>query len=199
MDVTRAESVDDALAGIVANVGVPDILVNNAGVTQTKPLLDVGEQDWNGIIDVNLNGAWRVAQRVARAMKDASKGGSIINISSILGLRVAQQLPAYSASKAALDGMIRALAQEGSVRINNVNPGIIDTPMFRRFADEVTAQPFIQHTPTRRLGTPDDVAEVVVWLCSDGARFVTGQNVLIDGGYTIPGHRAWLSGEVAPQ
>jgi NAD(P)-dependent dehydrogenase (short-subunit alcohol dehydrogenase family) len=70
--------------------------------------------------------------------------------------------------------------------------------MFRRFADDAAARPFVDHTPMRRLGMPEDVADAVVWLCSDAARFVTGQNLLIDGGYTIPGHRAWLSGGVAP-
>jgi len=95
--------------------------------------------------------------------------------------------------------MVRALAQEAAeqgIRVNNVNPGIIDTPMFRRFCDEATQTPFVAHTPARRLGTPEDIAEAVVWLCSDAARFVTGQNLLVDGGYAIPGHRAWVSGPV---
>jgi NAD(P)-dependent dehydrogenase (short-subunit alcohol dehydrogenase family) len=95
--------------------------------------------------------------------------------------------------------MIRALAQEvagAGIRVNNVNPGIIDTPMLRRFGDEASFRPFVEHTPARRLGTAEDVADVVVWLCSEGARFVTGQNLLVDGGYAIPGHRAWVAGDV---
>jgi NAD(P)-dependent dehydrogenase (short-subunit alcohol dehydrogenase family) len=77
------------------------------------------------------------------------------------------------------------------IRVNNVNPGIIDTPMFRRFlTSEAGAIPFARHTPAQRLGTAEDVASVVLWLCSDEARFVTGQNLLVDGGYAIPGHRA---------
>jgi NAD(P)-dependent dehydrogenase (short-subunit alcohol dehydrogenase family) len=90
--------------------------------------------------------------------------------------------------------MVRALALDAAaegIRFNNVNPGIIDTPMFRRFlTSDAAAAPFVGHTPARRLGQPDDVASVVLWLCSDEARFITGQNILVDGGYAIPGHRA---------
>jgi NAD(P)-dependent dehydrogenase (short-subunit alcohol dehydrogenase family) len=97
--------------------------------------------------------------------------------------------------------MIRALALEGAaggIRVNNVNPGIIDTPMLRRFGDDETLRPFVDHTPARRLGTAQDVADTVVWLSSSAARFVTGQTLLVDGGYSIPGHRAWLAGTVQP-
>lgn len=89
--------------------------------------------------------------------------------------------------------MILAIAQEAAIdniRVNNVNPGIIDTAMFREAAPDITAeQPFVQHTPTGRLGLPEDVADVVVWLTSEGSRFITGQNIAVDGGYAIPGHR----------
>jgi NAD(P)-dependent dehydrogenase (short-subunit alcohol dehydrogenase family) len=103
----------------------------------------------------------------------------------------------YAASKAALDGLVRAVALEVAdkeIRINNVSPGVIDTPMARRaIGDDCQMQSFVSHTPLRRLGQPDDVSDVVLWLLSEDARFVTGQSILIDGGYTLGGQRPWLN------
>ena len=116
----------------------------------------------------------------------------IINTSSWLAVGASSGSSAYSASKGALDSMIRALALEIApfqIRINNVNPGIIDTPMFRRFVDDETAKPYISHTPQQRLGQPSDVASTVTWLCTNEASFITGQSILIDGGFSIAGLR----------
>jgi NAD(P)-dependent dehydrogenase (short-subunit alcohol dehydrogenase family) len=188
MDVTRAQSVEDALASIVATVGAPDILVNNAGVTQTKPLLEVGEQDWNAIVDVNLNGSWRVAQRVARAMKDASKGGSIINISSILGLRVAQQVPGYSASKAALIQLTKAMALELArygIRVNALAPGYVETPLNTDFFASDAGQALIKRIPMRRLGRGGELTGPLLLLASDASSYMTGSVLVVDGGHTV--------------
>jgi NAD(P)-dependent dehydrogenase (short-subunit alcohol dehydrogenase family) len=124
------------------------------------------------------------------------QGGAIVNTSSWLAHGAFPGSSVYSASEAALDGMIRALAQEAAndgIRVNNVKPGIIDTPMLRAAAVGEATRPFIAHTPARRLGTPEDVAGSVVWLCSEAARFITGQNIVVDGGYTIPGHWPWAT------
>lgn len=194
-DVSVNAAVENMLAGTLEKFGNIDACFNNAGnLGSFLPATDMHEADFDTTIAVNLKGVWLCCKHQISAMRRLGKGGSIVNTSSWLAHGAFSGSSAYSASKAGLDGMIRALAQEvapDGIRINNVNPGIIDTPMFRLAAADAEAdRPFIKHTPVGRLGTPEDVAEVVVWLSSDAARFVTGQNTLVDGGYTIPGHRA---------
>lgn len=199
-DVADPAAVGNLVSAAVARFGRLDAAFNNAGIEGAfRPIEDLSTQDFDATISINLKGAWLCCQAEIAAMHQLGTGGAIVNTSSWLAHGAFPGSSIYSASKAGLDGMIRALAQEtakSGIRINNVNPGIIDTPMLRRFGDDATFVPFIAHTPARRLGTPEEVAEAVVWLCSDQARFITGQNLLIDGGYTISGHRTWLADEV---
>jgi NAD(P)-dependent dehydrogenase (short-subunit alcohol dehydrogenase family) len=199
-DVARADDVRRMIDATLEKFGRLDAAFNNAGTEGAfAPIAELSDTDFDATIAVNLKGAWLCCREEMRAMARLRTGGAIVNTSSWLAHGAFPGSSIYSASKAALDGMIRALAQEGAeagIRVNNVNPGIIDTPMFRRFANDAAARPFVEHTPARRLGRPEEVADVVVWLASDAARFVTGQTVLVDGGYSIPGHRAWLAGEV---
>jgi NAD(P)-dependent dehydrogenase (short-subunit alcohol dehydrogenase family) len=200
-DVSDETQVQQLIARAIEHFGRLDVAFNNAGIEGAfAPITELTAGQFDETIGINLRGVWLCAKYEIAAMLRARHGGAIVNTSSWLAHGAFPGSSIYSASKAALDGMIRALAQEvatDGIRVNNVNPGIIDTPMLRRFGDDEVMRPFIEHTPTRRLGTPEDVAEVVAWLCSDGARFVTGQNILVDGGYAIPGHRAWTGGAVS--
>lgn len=198
-DVAQEAQVVALMEASIQRFGQIDAAFNNAGIEGVfAPIQQCSAADFDATMAVNLRGVWLCIKYEMAAMA-AARRGSIVNTSSWLAHGAFPGSSIYSASKAALDGMIRALAQEGAevgIRVNNVNPGIIDTPMLRRFGTLEAMTPFVQHTPMRRLGTADDVANAVVWLSSDAASFVTGQNLLVDGGYTIPGHRAWLSGEV---
>ncbi|QYU67127.1 glucose 1-dehydrogenase [Leptolyngbya sp. 15MV] len=199
-DIAEEAQVDALIVSTLAAWGRLDAAFNNAGIEGAfAPITDLTAADFDATMRVNLRGAWLCIRAEMRAMRRLGQPGAIVNTSSWLAHGAFPGSSIYSASKAALDGMVRALAQEGAahgIRVNNVNPGIIDTPMLRRFGDDAAFRPFIDHTPLRRLGTAEEVAQAVLWLCSDAARFVTGQTLLVDGGYAIPGHRAWLSGEI---
>lgn len=188
MEVTDPASIDAAMADMVAAVGVPDILVNNAGITQTKPFLDVEEQDWSAVIDVNLNGSWRVAQRTARLMRQAGKGGSIINVASILGLRVAQQVPAYAASKAAIIQLTGAMALELArygIRVNALAPGYVETPLNQEFFASEPGRTLVKRIPQRRLGQSGELAGPLLLLAGAGSTYMTGSVLVVDGGHCV--------------
>lgn len=192
-DVSDAEAAETLVAATVDRLGRLDAAFNNAGIEGAlAPVAELTPAQFDETVAVNLKGAWLSCKYELTAMRRLGQGGAIVNTSSWLAHGAFPETSIYSASKAGLDGMTRALALEAAehgVRVNNVNPGIIDTPMLRRLTDEAATALFVGHTPQRRLGRPEDVADVVLWLCCDGARFVTGQNVLVDGGYAIPGHR----------
>lgn len=200
VDVGQADQVAALLSAACDEFGTLDAAFNNAGIEGAfGPITDLGEDDFDATIAINLKGAWLCCREEIRAMARAGAGGAIVNNASWLACGALFGSSIYSASKAALEGMTRALALEAAqdgIRVNAVNPGIIDTPMLRRFGDQSTFEPFIQHTPVRRLGAAEEVAEAVVWLCSGAARFVTGQSIFVDGGYTIAGHRTWASRDV---
>ncbi|QBJ11383.1 SDR family NAD(P)-dependent oxidoreductase [Rahnella aceris] len=192
-DVSDSAQVRHLIAATLAHYGRLDAAFNNAGVEGFAPVSDMTEAEFDRVIATNLKGVWLSVKYQLEAMTAAGRGGAIVNTSSWLAHGASIGSAAYSASKGGLDAMIRAIALETgaqNIRINNVNPGIIDTPMARRMgANEETLIPFVRLTPAGRVGEPADVADVVVWLCSDEARFVTGQNLLVDGGFTVAGLR----------
>ncbi len=187
MDVTEAASVERAVTRAQDALGPVTVLVNNAGAALTKPALDLSDEEWRGVIDVNLNGAWRVAQAAARQMARHG-GGSIINIASILGLRVASQVPAYAASKAALIHLTRALALElarHKIRVNALAPGYIETEINRDFFASEAGQALIKRVPQRRLGKPEHLDGALLLLASDASDFMTGATIVVDGGHHV--------------
>jgi NAD(P)-dependent dehydrogenase (short-subunit alcohol dehydrogenase family) len=188
MDVTDAASVSSALTKAAGRLGKLDILVNNAGTTLTKPFLDVTETEWDGVIKTNLNGAFLVAQTAGHIMRTQESGGVIVNIASILGLRVAGQVAPYVASKAAIVQLTKAMALELArhrIRVNALCPGYIETDLNRDFFASETGQALIKRIPQRRLGKLEDLEGPLLLMCSDGGSYMTGAIVAVDGGHLV--------------
>jgi NAD(P)-dependent dehydrogenase (short-subunit alcohol dehydrogenase family) len=187
--VTDEPHVQETVRRTVQKFGRLDILVNNAGVGDFgKRLHEIDDATWAHILDVNLTGLFRITRAVLPQMLKQGKG-AIVNISSIASLVGIPTSPAYTASKGALDAVTRALAidyaKEG-IRCNVVNPGLIDTPMAAPLmTNPDQLDPILSHYPIRRVGKPEEVASMVLYLASDEAAWVTGGTFPIDGGMTI--------------
>jgi 3-oxoacyl-[acyl-carrier protein] reductase len=187
LDVTDREQVAALMASVVAERGAIDLLVNNAGIARQAPLADLSAADWNAVVDVNLHGVFNCLQAAGRHMLDAG-GGVIVNISSAAAERGSPARAAYSATKAAVNGLTRAAAAEWAergIRVNAVGPGYISTGVYAAAvaAGRIREADVLARTPARRLGTLEEVADVVAFLASDGARFINGQVVYVDGGF----------------
>ena len=181
-DVSEGKAVEKMFEA----VGNVDILVVNAGISLQKLFSDTTPEDWRRIFAVNVDGAYNLIQAALPHMIH-EKWGRIVIISSMWGLRGASCEVAYSASKAALVGLTKALAKElgpSGITVNCVAPGVIDTDMNGNLAPETLTE-LADETPLCRLGTPEDVAEAVRFLCSDAAGFITGQVLSVDGGFAV--------------
>ncbi len=186
MDVCSREQVFAAVEQAVKHFGGLDGLVNNAGIAAQKLFTDLTEQDWSQMLEVNLTGAFRCCQAAIPWMLRRG-GGSIVNLSSIWGQAGASCEVHYSASKAAVIGLTKALAKElgpSKIRVNCVAPGVIDTPMNRHLAPEIL-DGLRQETPLERIGTPEQVAESIFFLLSGRAEFITGQVLGVNGGFVV--------------
>lgn len=187
-DVTHRTDVDALVARAVARHGRLDCAVNNAGIEgMLRPTAEYPEEDFARVIQVNLLGVWRCLRAEIPAMLAAS-GGAIVNTASVAGLVGAGGLSAYVASKHAVVGLTRTAAIEyakAGVRVNAVCPGVIDTPMVDRLSLEMPTlrEALLAMKPMGRLGRPEEIAEAILWLCSDAASFVTGHALAVDGGY----------------
>ena len=187
-DVTDAASVGEAFAQVSALWGVPAIVVNNAGTVARSPSLDVRDEDWNHVVDVNLSGVFRVAQAAAREMVRSGTRGSIINIASILGLRVRPQVASYAATKAAVVQLTKALALEWAehgIRVNAIAPGYFETDINRDLLRSEMGQALISRVPQKRVGQMPDLDGPLLLLASDLSSYMTGTVIPVDGGHLV--------------
>lgn len=190
MDVSAADSVERGLDDAEKQFGPVNVLINNAGVTETRTALEVDESGWDQVMDINLKGAWLAAQRTARRMVSHKIGGSIINIASILGLRVAGGVAAYAISKAGFIQMTKVLALEWArhgIRVNAIAPGYIETDLNSDFFASPAGQALIKRIPQRRLGQAHELDGALLLLASDASSFMTGSVIAIDGGHLVSG------------
>lgn len=183
MDVADPKSVEAALKGRVF-----DTVINNAGTTASLPALEHGPAEIDAIIDTNLKGAFHVARIAAKAMIDAGRGGCIVNVASFLGTRVASHVSAYAASKEGLIQLTRSLALEWArhgIRVNAICPGYIETDLNREFFATDAGQALIKRVPQRRLGQAGDLDGPLLLLASDFGGFMTGSEIVADGGHLV--------------
>ena len=187
MDVTDAAGIERAFETAEARFGPVAVLINNAGVTITKPALNLDEGDWDGVMDTNLKGVWLAAQAAARRMV-RNGGGSIVNVASILGLRVAGAVAPYTVSKAGVVQLTKALALEWArheIRVNALAPGYVQTELNDAFFETEPGKALIKRVPQRRLGQPSELDGPLLLLASRAGSYMTGSVIAVDGGHLV--------------
>ncbi len=185
-DISDSAQVSAMFADIKKQLGSVDLLINNAALAQNKLFIDVTDEEWHRIIGTNLDGCFYCCREALHEMV-YKQSGVIINISSIWGISGASCEAVYSAAKAGVIGLTKALAKEygpSGIRVNCIAPGVIDTPMNANLTEN-DLNDLCEQTPLGRLGTPDEIAEVAAFLASDGAAFITGQVISPNGGIII--------------
>lgn len=188
MDATSADSIAAAVE-FASRDGRIDVLVNNAGVTGEQMLMTETEEGWDHIVDLNLKGAFLVAQAAARHMSTDGEGGSIINIASILGSTAQKGTGPYGASKAGLIHLTRNMALEWArykIRVNAIAPGYFRTDMADDYLDSEVGQAMIKRSPIRRTGVAHELSGAMLLLASDAGAYMTGSVITVDGGLSIP-------------
>jgi NAD(P)-dependent dehydrogenase (short-subunit alcohol dehydrogenase family) len=187
LDVTDSLSVTNCVRETVGEAGVPDILVNNAGIAKQAYLTDIEEEDWDAVLDTNLKGVFMVARAVAKSMINADKPGSIINIASVLGLRVSKALGSYIAAKSAVVQLTKAMAIEWSrynIRVNALAPGYFITEINQEQFADASAEDFLRkRVPMARVGELREIGGPLLLLASDAGSYMTGSIIAVDGGH----------------
>ena len=185
-DISDSDTFSEIITGIIKENNRIDILVNNAGITKDSLLMRMSIEQWDDVINTNLKGAFHCTKAVMRHMMK-NKFGRIINITSIVGLTGNAGQANYAASKSGLIGMTKSIAKEVASRgitANCIAPGWIETSMTEKLSKEVKSE-FLSHIPVGRIGSPDDIANAVIFLASDEAGYITGQTITVDGGRII--------------
>jgi 3-oxoacyl-[acyl-carrier protein] reductase len=185
-DVANSGDVSEMVETAVAEFGRVDILINNAGIARSGTLLKLTEDAWDEVLDVNLKGIFRTTKAVARHMMEA-RYGKIVNVSSIYGRTGVVGDSNYAASKAGIVGFTKSTARElarHDINVNAILPGMVDTPLLRGIPDRYL-KPMIEEIPLRRVGTPEDIANVAAFLVSDEASYITGAAIEVTGGWRM--------------
>ena len=183
MDVTSENDIQSANKLIRDKFGITTILINNAGVTKDNLLMRMSSEEWNDVIDTNLNSLYRVTREFIREMMK-QKTGRIINISSVVGMSGNAGQSNYSSSKSAIYGFTKSLAKEVASRnitVNAISPGFIETDMTDKLSDE-QKQAIVSAIPLSRMGSAKDIADITLFLASDSASYITGENINVNGG-----------------
>ncbi len=186
VDVANTQKVQEEVNQVVEKFGTVDILVNNAGIVKDGLLMRMSESDWDRVIDVNLKSVFNMSKAVLRTMMKA-RSGRIINISSVIGLTGNAGQVNYAASKSGIIGVTKSLAKELASRnifVNCVAPGFVDTGMTDTLGDNLKEE-ILKAIPMKRIGKPEEIAQVAVFLAGNGANYITGQVLPVDGGMTM--------------
>lgn len=188
VDVSNSAATESAIKGVIENFGKIDILVNNAGITRDQLMLKMSEEDWDRVMAVNVKSCYNTARAAVRSMVKARKG-AIINMSSVVGLTGNAGQANYAASKAAIIGFSKALAKElasREIRVNCICPGFIETSM-TGVLKEAQREAILSQIPLGRMGMPEEVANMALFLASSLSSYVTGQVLTVDGGMVMCG------------
>jgi len=199
VDVADHASVARMVGEIIARRGSLDILVNNAGIGGNTPFLEITPEEWSRTISINLTGAFFVAQACAREMAKR-RSGKIVNIASLSGQRGGHGRAAYGSAKAGLELLTKVMAvelAEHGINVNNIAPGAIETEMAKFAHDQATRAAYNYLIPMTRYGTPEEIADAAVFLCSDESRYVHGHTLNVDGGFRAAG-LMFRGGKAAP-
>ena len=184
-DVSSIADLQAAVSATVDAFGSLDIMVNNAGVERQMPIEEVDEDDYDWLMDINLKGVYFGSQAAIQQMLDQDDGGVIVNMSSMAGIRGLENSSLYCTSKGGVTNLTRELAVEhgeNDIRVNALNPGFIETAM--TMEDGETADNLLDQTPLERAGQPEEVADAMLFLATDDSSYVTGHNLVMDGGFT---------------
>lgn len=188
LDVSDDQSVAEAFARMDGEGLQVDVVVNNAGISIARPAMSIEAAEWDKVVDTNLKGVFLVAQAAAVRMQARGGSGSIVNVASILGHRVAGALASYAASKAGVVRLTEVLALEWArygIRVNSLCPGYVETDINRDFFTSEAGEALIRRIPQRRLGKPSDLDGALLLLASDAGRYITGSSIVVDGGHLV--------------